>query len=92
MKLAAYGICGSVFAMGSVDALGGPAIVQYGALAILGGTVLYLLKYTIPALLKRSDKELQRHLEAEERSRRDYIACLGRQNPYLGPGDQRARS
>ncbi len=92
MKFATLGIYGSVFVMGSADALSGPAIVQYGALAILGGTVLYLLKYTIPALLKRSDQELKRHLEAEERSRRDYIACLGRQNTHLGPDDQQANS
>jgi hypothetical protein len=82
MKFAVIGIFGSVFAMGSAD-----PVVQYGALAILGGAVLYLLKYTIPALLKRSDQELKRHLEAEERSRRDFIACLGRQNSHLGPGD-----
>ena len=87
MKIVAYGICGSVFVMGSADALSGPAIVQYGALAILGGAVLYLLKYAIPAILKSQQEERtellasqkeerRRFLETQERSRQGFCQAL----------------
>ncbi len=87
MRTAAYGIGGSVFAMGSIDALGGAAIIQYGALAILGGMVLYLLRYAVPAILKsqREERETflesqreerERFLTAQERSRHDFCEAL----------------
>lgn len=76
MKLATIGIFGSIFAIGSADILSSPAAIQCGALTILGGAVLYLLKYTIPALLKSQESELKRHLEAEERSRKDFTDCI----------------
>lgn len=76
MRLAACGIFGSVIAMGSADALSGPIIVQYGALAILGGAVLYLLKYAIPSILKAQKDERTALLADQERARHDFCEAL----------------
>jgi hypothetical protein len=69
VKIAAYSILGSTLAMTSSDAFSGPAIVQYGALAILGGTVYYLLKHTIPSLIKG-------FLEEQKSTRDDFRSSL----------------
>jgi hypothetical protein len=51
MKLSAYGILATTSGMGVTDLLDGPLAIQYGALAILGGILAYLLGWTLPAII-----------------------------------------
>ena len=65
MKLAAFGILATTSGMGVSEFLDGPMAIQYGALAILGGMVCYLLGWTLPAIIK-----------AQAAQRTDFLAAL----------------
>lgn len=51
MKLAAFGILATTSSMGVNNFLAGPMAIQYGALAILGGILCYLLGWTLPSII-----------------------------------------
>ena len=87
MRLAAYGIFGSVMAMSLADLTKTPLAVHYGALTILGWMVWYLLVRAFPAHVKsqREDRaaflvaqkeEREGFLEAQEATRRDFRDSL----------------
>lgn len=65
MKFAAYGIFGTTLGFGAIDAVSGPVAVQYGALAILGWVVWYLLARAMPALMRAQEKEREAFLESQ---------------------------
>ena len=87
MKFAACGILASTSGMGVNDFLNGPMAVQYGALAILGGILAYLLGWTLPSILsaqrdQRTDflaaqaEDRAAHSEAAEATRHDFRDAL----------------
>lgn len=87
MKIAAFGILVVTSGMGVGEFLDGPMAIQYGALAILGGMVCYLLAWTLPSIiqaqrdqrvdfLKAQAEERATFLEAQEATRHDFRDSL----------------
>ncbi len=73
MRLAAYGIFASVFAMGLADFTKSPAALQTGALAILGWIVWYLLVRAFPAHVKAQRDERDAYLAFQEQQREAFL-------------------
>ena len=64
MKLAACGILATTSGMGVTEFLDGPMAIQYGALAILGGILCYLLGWTLPSIIRAQREQRTDFLEA----------------------------
>jgi len=71
MRLAAYGVIASVFAVGLPE----PA-VQYTALTILGSMLWYLMARAFPAHLKAQRDATAAFLAEQDRARRDFRRSL----------------
>lgn len=87
MKLIAIGILATSTGMGITEFLEGPTAIQYGAIAILGASLAYVLCWTIPALLKAfadqrtdfmasSEASNKMALEAAKATRHDFRDSL----------------
>jgi hypothetical protein len=87
MKITAYAILASTSGMGVNNFLEGPDAIQYGALAILGGSLFYLLVWTLPSIiaaqasqrtdfLAAQDKDRDVFLEAQKATRHDFRDSL----------------
>jgi hypothetical protein len=75
MKFAAYGIFGSTLAMDLADILSAPQAVQYGALAILGWLVWYLLARSFPAHIRSQKEDRAAFLAAQKEEREGFLAA-----------------
>ncbi len=72
MKWAAYGILLSVGTIGSSSLVKGPAMLQFGALSLLGWIVWYLLVRAFPSHIKAQADERAAFLKAQEEARDDF--------------------
>jgi hypothetical protein len=70
MKLSALGILATTSGMGVNDFLAGPLAIQYGALAILGGILCYLLGWTLPSIIGAQRDQRTDFLQALESERK----------------------
>lgn len=74
MKFAAYGILASTSSMSVNDLLGGPLAIQYGALAILGGILCYLLGWTLPTIISAQAAQRTDFLASQSEDRKAALA------------------
>jgi hypothetical protein len=64
IKVCALGILASTSSMSAAELLDGPMAIQYGALAILGGILCYLLGWTLPSIIKAQRDQRTDFLQA----------------------------